>query len=94
MEEYVAWKGNDGLPFDPWLRVHVRMGAHVVKVCHRSMEIRGTLDQWAKWTGQSFPKSGGYVVPGALNSVIIDVENGFGVYIEPNVWLSHSLISA
>jgi GNAT superfamily N-acetyltransferase len=94
IEEYVAWKGDDGLPFDPWLRVHLRIGAHVIKVCHRSMEIRGTVEQWTKWTGQSFPESGVYVVPGALSPVSINIETGLGVYIEPNVWLSHTLGSA
>jgi hypothetical protein len=26
MEEYIARKGPQGLPFDPWLRVHTRLG--------------------------------------------------------------------
>ena len=31
IERYVAWQRSDGLPFDPWLRVHVRLGGKVVR---------------------------------------------------------------
>lgn len=43
MTEYVARARTDGLPADPWLRVHTRMGARIVKVCPISMTVPGTL---------------------------------------------------
>ena len=27
IERYASWRREDGLPFDPWLRVHARLGA-------------------------------------------------------------------
>lgn len=48
------------LPFDPWLRKHVRMGAKIAKVAHKSMEVEASLDDWAAWTGidfDSFPNA-------------------------------------
>ena len=30
MERYAAWARPDGLPFDPWLRAHARLGAEIV----------------------------------------------------------------
>jgi GNAT superfamily N-acetyltransferase len=91
MERYVRWTRDDGLPFDPWMRVHARLGAEVVKVCHLSMTIAGTVADWEKWTGMAFPDSGDYVVPGALVTVAIDRDRDEGVYVEPNVWMRHPL---
>jgi hypothetical protein len=43
VERYVAWTNADGLPFDPWLRVHARMGGEVIKPEPRSMLIRADV---------------------------------------------------
>lgn len=91
MERYAAWTREDGLPFDPWLRVHARQGARRVGVAPASMEITGSLDDWQAWTGMAFPDSGPYIVPGALCPVDIDVEADRGVYREPNVWMRHDV---
>lgn len=92
MDEYVTWRDERDLPFDPWLRVHVRLGAQIVKVCHRSMQIKGTLEQWNQWTGIAFTAGGPHVVPGALVPVQVDVEKATAAYSEPNVWLCHCLV--
>ncbi|HEX2906183.1 MAG TPA: GNAT family N-acetyltransferase [Phototrophicaceae bacterium] len=91
MERYLTWQTDDGAPFDPWMRVHWRLGARIVKVCPRSMCIPGSLAQWEEWTGLQFPESGSYIVPGALNPIEMNLDNGLGCYIEPNVWMVHSL---
>jgi hypothetical protein len=90
-ERYAAWVREDGLPFDPWLRVHARAGARLVGVCHGSMQVPGTVAEWEEWTGMTFPESGDYVVPGALTLVRIDREADLGLYVEPNVWMHHRL---
>jgi GNAT superfamily N-acetyltransferase len=91
MESYVAWQCPDGLPFDPWLRVHARLGATIVRIAPRSMTIAGTVAEWEAWAEMQFPRSGRYVVPGALNPVKIDRERDLGTYVEPNVWLAHEI---
>jgi hypothetical protein len=89
MEHYVRWEREDGLPFDPWLRVHYRLGARFVAVAPESMVISGTVSEWEGWTGMRFPESGPYVVKGALRPVEMDLERDLGVYTEPNVWMRH-----
>ncbi|GAB2716000.1 N-acetyltransferase [Streptomyces bullii] len=91
MAAYAARTRPDGLPEDPWLRVHVRSGGHVVKVCPASMTISGSLAQWREWTGLPFDTSGPVEVPGALTPVVADAEQGHAVYVEPNVWVRHRL---
>ena len=91
MTEYAFRSRDDGLPYDAWLRVHVRAGAKIVKVAPRSMVVPGTLDEWRGWTGLPFDRSGPVEVPGALNSVHCDVAHDHAVYVEPNVWVSHPL---
>jgi len=91
IESYIQWQNDDGLPFDLWLRVHVRLGAEIVKVCPQSMRITGTIEEWESWTEMRFPESGKYIVPGALVPVEIDYDANQGTYTEPNVWMRHPL---
>ena len=91
MEDYVHWRRADRLPFDPWLRVHVRLGARVLRVAGRSMVIEGRVREWEQWTAMRFPASGRYVVPGALVPITIDRRRDHGRYVEPNVWMLHPL---
>jgi hypothetical protein len=91
IERYAAWKRPDGLPFDPWLRVHARLGAEILRIAPESMTITGTVQDWQEWTGMDFPESGIYTVPGALVPVIIDREAGLGRYVEPNIWMRHRI---
>ena len=52
---YVAWRRADGSPFDPWLRVHWRLGARQLAIAWRSMVIRGTACEWEHWAGHALP---------------------------------------
>lgn len=89
MTDYAARTRDDGLPVDPWLRVHARAGAEIVKVCPASMVIAGSLAQWREWTGLPFDAPGPVVVPGATAPVHVDVDNDHAVYVEANVWMHH-----
>jgi hypothetical protein len=91
MEKYAYWKNQDGLPFDPWLRVHSRTGADILTIAKESMIIKGTVKEWESWTGMLFPESGNYTIPDGLVPIEINVEKDYGLYIEPNVWMRHYL---
>jgi hypothetical protein len=43
IERYARWRRGDGLPFDPWLRVHARPGARILRPEPRSLEITDDL---------------------------------------------------
>jgi GNAT superfamily N-acetyltransferase len=90
-DEYSAWTRADGLPFDPWIRTHYRLGARIMKVAPRSMVVSGTVASWEAWTGLNFPTTGRYAVPGALAPVEIDRATDTGMYVEPNLWMTRSL---
>ena len=87
MAEYLARPRADGLPDDPWLRVHARAGGEVLGPCERSMRIEGTIAEWQEWTGQDLSAPGEHLVPFALAPVVSDGERA--VYVEPNVWVRH-----
>ena len=91
IERYAGWRRPDGQLLDPWLRVHERLGASVLKPEPESLRITGTVEEWEGWTGMSFPESGEYVFPGGLTTVEIDYEADHGSYWEPNVWMHHRL---
>jgi hypothetical protein len=88
---YAVRARDDGLPIDPWLRVHVRAGGRVLNITPTSMTIPGTLARWRAWTGLPFDTSGPVDVPGALVPVMCAAEHDVAVYVEPNVWVHHHL---
>jgi hypothetical protein len=89
IDRYAVWQREDGLPFDPWIRVHVRMGARVLRAEPHSMHIVAPLARWEAWTGMVFPEDGEYVFPGGLAP--LSVSKGQGDYWEPNVWMVHDV---
>jgi hypothetical protein len=89
IERYVRWRREDGQLFDPWMRVHERLGARVTTPIPRSLRITGTVGEWEAWTGMAFPESGVYVFPEGLATVHIDRSEDRGLYWEPNVWMVH-----
>ena len=93
MQEYIQWKREDGAPFDPWLRIHLRLGAEVADLAPLSMVITETVSKWEEWTGLRFLESGTYTVSGALSPVVIDRVRDLGRYEEPNVWIRYTDVS-
>jgi hypothetical protein len=91
IERYAAWRRDDGLLFDPWMRVHERLGAEILKPEPESLRITGTVAEWESWTEMPFPESGTYAFPHGLALLEIDREADEGRYWEPNVWMRHGV---
>lgn len=89
IERYVEWRLEDGSHFDPWIRLHERVGGEILAVAPRSMTLVEHVTVWEEWTGMRFPEDGDYVFPGGLAP--LNVRDGVGTHVEPNVWLRHSL---
>jgi GNAT superfamily N-acetyltransferase len=87
IDRYARWTRDDGLPFDPWMRVHARLGAEVLKPEPQSLHITGSVEEWRDWTGIVFPEDGEYVFPECLAPLV--VRNARAEYWEPNVWMLH-----
>jgi hypothetical protein len=89
IERYAEWRREDGLLFDPWLRVHERLGAAILRPEPRSLQITGTVGEWEDWVGLRFPESGEYWFPHGLATLDVDRDADVGRYWEPNVWMRH-----
>jgi GNAT superfamily N-acetyltransferase len=89
IEAYAQWRRPDGLPFDPWMRVHARLGATILRAEPRSMEFTAPVADWEQWLGMELPQPGTYVFPGGLAPMT--VTDGIGRYWEPNVWMLHQV---
>ena len=94
IERYAEWRRADGFLFDPWMRVHERLGAVVAKPEPRSLRITGTVSEWEEWTAMAFPESADYWFPGGLATLAVDREADRASYWEPNVWMVHRLDDA
>ena len=91
IERYASWRRADGLLFDPWMRVHERLGAEVLKPEPESLRITGTVADWEGWTGMTFPETGEYWFPGGLTTLDVDRRADAARYWEPNVWMRHAV---
>jgi GNAT superfamily N-acetyltransferase len=89
IDRYARWERPDGLPFDPWQRVHARLGARLLRTEPRSLEIFAPTADWEAWTGMAFPEDGEYTFPGGLAP--LTVAGGTGTYWEPNIWMLHEI---
>jgi hypothetical protein len=91
MERYVRWRRDDGWPFDPWIRVHERVGGEILGAASEAMRVTGTVSDWERCTSMAFPESGSYTVPGALVPVEINRRRDLGDYREPACWVRHQV---
>lgn len=89
IELYLTWRREDGAHFDPWIRVHERVGGEIIAPSPESMTIEAPVSDWEDWAGMKFPDDGDYVVPDLLAP--LHVRDGVGRHVEPNVWLRHRL---
>ncbi|WP_344144389.1 hypothetical protein [Kribbella yunnanensis] len=90
IETYATWTRPDGLPLDPWLRTHTRLGATILTPAPTSQTITGSVADWETWTKMSFPTTGPYVIPAGLSVLHIDRSTNTGTYTEPNIWVRHA----
>jgi hypothetical protein len=89
IETYAAWRRADGLPLDPWLRTHERVGGRQVALAPHSQTMVATVAEWEAWIGLALPSTGQYAIPRGLSPLYVDRECDIGTYTEPNVWLQH-----
>ncbi|MER5768189.1 GNAT family N-acetyltransferase [Streptomyces sp. NPDC001985] len=91
VERYAFWTREDGEPFDPWIRVQVRLGGVVAAGVSESSRITGTVAEWESWTGMAFPEDGEYVFPEGLSTLRVDRDRDLASYWEPGVWITFDL---
>ncbi len=96
IEDYLDGVRDDGLPSDPWLRRHVRMGAtilrptpHAPRPTPHAQTMTGTIAQWREWTGMEFPTTGDYVIPRGMSTRRVERGRDLGTSVEPNVGVRH-----
>lgn len=89
IERYVTWRREDGTHFDPWIRIHERVGGRILAPAPESMTIEAPVSDWERWTEMRYPEDGEYVFPGALAPLV--VRDRVGRHVEPNVWMGHDV---
>lgn len=88
---YASWRQVDQYLYDPWLRVHEKLGAEIIHISECTLTVKGSLSEWSHWSGMMFMESGQYIVPGALSAVEVNVDTNSAIYKEPNVWMLHPM---
>ena len=83
--DYASLQRRDGLPFDPWIRIHIRLGGRILRPEPNSMEFTAQVSDWEEWTGMRFHRDGRCVFAAGLAPLTIS--DDIGRYWEPNVWM-------
>jgi GNAT superfamily N-acetyltransferase len=89
MASYLSWRTPDGEVFDPWLRMHLRLGGVQVGIAYPSRTLRGPVAAWEEWAELPMPAAGEYVIPGGLVPLTVDRRADLATYREPAVWFVH-----
>jgi len=89
MSIYIDLKEHNEI-YDPWIRTHVKGGAQIIKICDQSMMMNGDIKFWESMLNREISESGKYKLDGALELITIDLENNWGQYIEPNIWIKYN----
>jgi GNAT superfamily N-acetyltransferase len=87
IESYAGWRRTDGSHFDPWIRLHERLGGEILAPAPASMVMEAPAAEWEEWLAFALPADGTYVVPEM--QAPLEVRDGVGRHVEPNVWLRH-----
>ena len=61
-----------------------------IRDADRSMVVEEPVAFWEMWSGRTYGQTGEYAVDGALAPVSIDLAQGAGRYVEPNVWFAYA----
>ena len=89
IDTYATWTRADGLPFDPWLRTHVRVGGTVIATAPCSQTYTAAVARWEEWAAMPLPSTGQYLVPDGLAPLRVDRKRDMGTMVESNIWVQH-----
>ncbi|NNN02366.1 MAG: hypothetical protein HKL86_11095 [Acidimicrobiaceae bacterium] len=89
IDHYAAWRRSDAKPWDPWLRLHVRIGGQIIAIARQAQTMTASVSQWEEWTRLELPDSGDYIIPKGMSPLHIDKMEDLGTYVEPNIWVRH-----
>ena len=88
----MTWRRDDGSLFDPWLRLHERIGARIGPPTHGLIpHRRDGRGNGSPGSGWRFRNRGDYVFPGGLSPLAVDRAADRATYLEPNVWMIHDV---
>lgn len=85
--DYAGVRLADGRHFDPWLRVHERIGGTIIGTCSPSMRVSAPHADWERWLGEPLPERGRLLIGGAIG--YLELRGGVGTLTEDSVWVLH-----
>lgn len=87
IEEYTRTRLDNDEHFDPWIRVHERIGGVVVGSCAGSAVFVATKDEWQAWSKIKLPIAGRVIIPNAINP--LEIKEDQGILSEDSIWVIH-----
>jgi GNAT superfamily N-acetyltransferase len=88
IQDYVNVRLPDGEHFDPWVRIHERIGGQIIGVCPASAVFSAPITDWQDWSKMKLPENGKVLVPNAIN--YLEIKDSLGVLKEDSIWILHS----
>lgn len=76
---------------DPWISLHMELGAELLNICEKSVEITGSINWWEHLLNKSLQDKQTVIIPDGLVPLEIDHKRASATYREPNIWLVYCL---
>lgn len=96
LDDELSYLGKDGtkskIPVDPWLALHLDLGAKILNICENSIEVVSSIGWWEKVLATSFKRLNEINIDTGLAPLKIDWNKKIAIYQEPNVWLEYQLV--
>jgi hypothetical protein len=84
-------KSVKSIASDPWITLHMELGAELVNICEKSVEITGSIKWWEHLLNKSLQDKQTAIIPDGLVPLDIDHKKSSATYREPNIWLAYYL---
>lgn len=85
--DYAELRLPDGRHYDPWVRVHERIGGEIIGSCPDSAIFSAPREDWERWAAMKLPDNGFFLIDGAIGW--LSLKEGHGVLSEDSLWLLH-----
>jgi len=94
MAEFAGLKREDGYPLDHWVRLHIRLGARILKASETSHQhVMALQDFYDQFSQDVLPDSGDVLIErnGEWYNVFVDRKRDFVLINQGCVWVQHEL---
>lgn len=91
-QQNITAEGRDKVDsdlYDPWISLHLKLGAQLLNICKESMSVTASIKWWEKHLDCSLNGQDTLNIRQGLVPLKIYPDKFLAIYTEPNVWMKY-----